>query len=61
MEYRITYTIERRDDGEVDFTEIGYGSSGAAETIDAALYEVQSEVQNQLWDTEPGMPEPAGA
>lgn len=59
-EYRITYTIERRDD-EGDFAEIGFGSSSAADSINSALYDVQSEVENQGWETSEGMPEPADA
>lgn len=61
MEYRISYTIERRGDGAADFTEIGFGSSANAPTIDTALYHIQSDIQNQHWETLPGMPEPADA
>ena len=58
-EYQIDYTITRRDDGGEDFTEIGFGSSGAWERVDAALYAVESDVQNRQWETSPGMPDPA--
>jgi hypothetical protein len=59
-EYRITYSIERRDDGH-DFTEIGFGSSTAASTIEDALYAVQSQIQNREWETTDGMPDPSEA
>jgi hypothetical protein len=58
-EYRITYTIERRQPGDEDFAEIGFGSSNVAKTIDGALFQVQSDVQNREWETADGMPEPA--
>ncbi|MEV5819258.1 hypothetical protein AB0L22_08795 [Micromonospora haikouensis] len=60
-EYRINYTIERRLPGETDPTEIGFGSSGAWGDLDAALYSVQSDVQNRQWETEPGQPDPTEA
>jgi hypothetical protein len=56
-DFRITYAIERRDDAG-DFTEIGFGSSAGDPTVDAALYHVQSDIQNRQWETSPGMPEP---
>ena len=61
-EYRIEYTIQR---GEVsgtgfadDFEEIGFGSSGSWQDVDAALHAASSDIQNRSWETEPGMPEP---
>jgi len=57
-DYRIDFTITRRRDGEDDFTDVGFGSSGANDDVDAALYEVQSIVQNRVWETEAGMPCP---
>lgn len=57
-QFRIDYTITRRRNGEDDFTEIGFGS-GSGGTVDAALYHAQSDVQNRLWETAEGMPEPA--
>lgn len=56
--YRIEYTIQQADDGG-DYREIGFGSSGSWETVDAALYAVESDVQNRQWETEPGMPDPS--
>jgi hypothetical protein len=61
MEYRLTYVIERREDANADFAEVGFGSSGAAGTIDAALYEVEATVQNKMWETSAGMPAPDDA
>ena len=60
-DYRITYTIERRQDSAADFVEIGFGSTAGEGSIDAALYHVQSDIQNRQWETEPGMPTPADA
>ena len=57
-EYRIDYTITRRQDGDEDFTEIGFGSSGAWENIDAASYAMESDIQNRQWETKPGQPDP---
>lgn len=57
-EYRIEFTIQRQQPGEDDFTDIGFGSSGGWNCIEAALYAVQSQVQNQQWETEEGMPDP---
>lgn len=57
-EYRIEFTIQRRCDGEEDFTDIGFGSSGQWATIAAAEYALGSTIQNWGWETEPGMPDP---
>lgn len=56
--YRIEFSIKRRQDGEDDFTEVGFGSSFDAELIDSALYDVQSIVQNRQWETSGDMPDP---
>lgn len=61
FEYRINYTIERRKEGTSDFVEVGFGSSANDVTIEGALYHIQSDIQNQQWETSPGMPEPADA
>jgi hypothetical protein len=60
-EFRIEYTITQRLDGEDDFTEIGFGSSGAWGDVDQCAYAVSSSVQNYAWETEPGMPDPRAA
>jgi len=60
-DYRIEFTIQRRGEGDADFTEIGFGSSGSWSSLAGALYEVESIVDNQAWETQPGMPEPAEA
>lgn len=56
-EYRIEYTIQATDAND-DWVDVGFGSSSAWSSIDAALYAVQSEIQNQGWETEDGMPDP---
>ena len=58
-EYRIEFSIQRRTEGEDDFTEIGFGSSGAWHNVNAASFTVESMIQNGEWETQPGMPDPA--
>lgn len=58
-DYRIEYTILRADDDSDDFEEIGFGSSGTWSDVDAALYAIQSDVQNRSWETEGDMPDPS--
>lgn len=57
-EYRIEYTIQRRLPGEEDFTDIGFGSSGAAADIDSAEHDMGSYIANRQWETTDGMPDP---
>jgi hypothetical protein len=56
-EFRIDYTIVRLDGGAEE--EIGFGSSGTWSTPDQAAHIVNSEVQNRMWETAEGMPEPS--
>jgi hypothetical protein len=58
-EYRIDYSIQRREDGDDDFTEVGFGSTCAVSTVNGAVYEVESSVQNRMWETSPEMPDPS--
>lgn len=60
-EYRIEYTIQRRDvvGGEDDFTEIGFGSSGGWGSVDQAIHMAASDIQNRQWETTSGMPDPS--
>lgn len=58
-EYRIEFAIQRRSDGEDDFTEVGFGSSGGWGDVDQAAHIVSSMVQNREWETEAGQPEPS--
>jgi hypothetical protein len=57
-EYRIEFTIQRCTPGEEDFTDIGFGSSGAESSIDQCAHMLSSALQNGEWETEAGMPEP---
>ena len=57
-EYRIKFSIERSAEGKDDFTEIGFGSSGAGGDVAGVLYEVESIVGNYQWETQSGMPDP---
>lgn len=56
--YRIEYSIQVSTDDEQTFTEVGFGSSGSWNAVNAALYAVSSDVQNRMWETEGDMPEP---
>lgn len=58
VEYRIEYVVQRRSSGEEDFTEIGFGSSGAWFSVDQAAHIAVSSIQHREWETEPGMPDP---
>lgn len=60
-EYRVDFTITRRTDKDDDFIEIGFGGSGASDTINGAAYEAESIIQNRIWETSAGMPEPEDA
>lgn len=57
-EYRIDYTITRREPGDADFTEIGFGSSDAWSTVNQATETMAAYIQNRLWETTEGMPDP---
>jgi len=57
-EYRIDFSITRCRDGEDDFTEVGFGSSGADESIDGALYAAESIIQRREWENYPHQPAP---
>ena len=58
-EYRIEFAIQRRLPGEDDFTEIGFGSSGAWRDLAACTHSIDSGVTNGEWETEGDMPDPA--
>jgi hypothetical protein len=57
-EFRIEFTITRRQPGEDDFTEIGFGSSGAWPDLTACTHMIDSAVTNGEWETESGQPDP---
>ena len=57
-EYRVEFSITRRLPGEDDFTEVGFGSSGAWDTISQASHMAASAIEAREWETEPGMPNP---
>ena len=60
-EFRIEYTIQRRDEDDKDFVDIGFGSSGGWSTINAASHAIESDIQNRSWEIEPHMPDPEDA
>jgi hypothetical protein len=59
-EYRIEFSIQRRQPGQDDddFTEIGFGSSGAWASVDQCAHMVETAVQRREWETTEGMPDP---
>ena len=57
-DYRIDFTITRRKPGEDDFTEIGFGSSGAWSSPEHAAEMLAGDVQNGRWETSDRMPDP---
>ena len=57
-EYRIEFQIQRQRPNDEDFVEIGFGSSGAWESLDACTFSLDSGVTNGEWETEPGQPDP---
>lgn len=57
-EYRIEYSIQRQEEGDEDFTEIGFGSSGAWADVGMCAHMVESAVVNREWETKKGMPDP---
>lgn len=57
--YRIEYSIQRTsDEDEEDFVEIGFGSSSSHGNLADALYAIESDVSNGLWETSGDMPDP---
>lgn len=58
-EYRIEFVIQRAGKDGDDFEEIGFGSSGAWRDLDQCAHMLTSAVQNGVWETEAGQPDPA--
>jgi hypothetical protein len=56
--YRIEFSVQRCDDDSEEYTEIGFGSSGTWDDVDAAEHAMGSVVQNRQWETSGDMPEP---
>jgi hypothetical protein len=57
-EYRVEFSITRRLPGEDDFTEIGFGSSGAWSSIKQADHMASSAIECREWETTGDMPDP---
>lgn len=57
-DYQIEFSIQRRLPSESDFTEVGFGSSGAWSSVEQAVHMVDSAIQSRDWETTPGMPDP---
>lgn len=60
-EYRVEFVVTRRAEGEDDFTEVGFGSSGAWSSIDQASHMAATAIECREWETTPGMPDPTEA
>jgi hypothetical protein len=59
IQYRIEFQITGRGPDDEDFTEIGFGSTGAWGSIGQAAHILESMVAHGEWETEPGQPDPA--
>jgi hypothetical protein len=57
--FRIDYQIAYQGPDDEDFHEIGFGSTCGAATVNAALYDVESDIQNRMWETRGDMPDPS--
>ena len=57
--YRINFTIQRMQPGETDYTEIGFSGTGDCSSPAEASFEVSSMIENGIWETGPGQPEPS--
>lgn len=55
-EYRIEFQIQRRLDGGDDFTEVGFGSSGAWSSVNQASHMTASAIENRMWENTPDQP-----
>ena len=49
-EYRIDFTITKRDPEDEDFIEVGVGASGTWKTLDECALEVSALIQNNEWE-----------
>lgn len=57
-EYRIEYSIQRRNEDEDDFTEVGFGSSGAWGSVAQCAHMLSADIDHRTWETSDGMPDP---
>lgn len=58
-DYRIEYSIQRATDDDPDnYIEIGFGSSGHHNDLEAAVYAIESTIPRGEWETTKGMPDP---
>jgi len=58
-EYRVEFTIQRRLDGDDDFTDVGFGSSGAWDSVAAANFSASTAIECREWETTGDMPDPS--
>ncbi|WP_341856403.1 hypothetical protein [Brachybacterium sp. GPGPB12] len=49
-DYRIDFSIMRREEGEEDFSEYAFGSTASSETIQEAGFDAYAAIQNEEWD-----------
>lgn len=60
-DYRIEFSVTRRQRPEDDFSEVGFGSTGEWSTPEQAAHILQSMIEHREWETTDGMPEPEEA
>lgn len=61
VEYRIEFAIQRKRPEDEDFAEVGFGSSGAWGSIEAASHMAGSAIECREWETTGDMPKPEDA
>lgn len=49
-DYRIDFSIMKREAGEEDFTELGFGSTASSSTIQEAGFDAYAAIRNDEWD-----------
>ena len=57
-EYRIEYSLQRAEEDDGEFTEIGFGSSGSWGSLNEACHMLTSAVTNYGWETTAEHPDP---
>lgn len=51
-EYEVMFEVRVRDEGDEDFTVVGFGASGIWDSMDECAHTVLGALQNDEWDIE---------
>lgn len=49
-DYRVDFSIMKRETGQEDFTEFAFGSTMSSTTIQEAGFDAHAAIQNEEWD-----------